>query len=65
MANWFRGPLRELLNDRLAPDRIAANGLFDADAVSNLIRRHVSGEEDHGWLLMMLLTTTVWQELDR
>ena len=63
LGHWFRGPLRDLLHDRLAPERIRANGSFDADRVSEVLEQHVSGEADHPWLLMMLLTITVWQEL--
>lgn len=63
LCNWFRGPLRDLLHDRLSPGRIDSNGLFDADRVAFVLKRHDSSQEDHAWLLMMLLTITVWQEL--
>lgn len=63
LSHWFRGPLRELLRDRLAPDRIRANGLFDPAAVARVLKRHDSGYDDLAWLLMLLLTITVWQEL--
>lgn len=63
LCNWFRGPLRDLLHERLSPGRIDSNGLFDADRVAFVLKRHDSGHEDHAWLLMMLLTITVWQDL--
>jgi asparagine synthase (glutamine-hydrolysing) len=65
LSHWFRGPLRDFLRDRLAPERLKANNLFDPDVVTRILDRHIAGDEDHQWTLMMLLTITVWQEQAR
>src|SRR5436309_1566972 len=54
--DWFRGPLAATLDDTLAPDRLAAEGLFDVRAVRRLVAEHVAGRRDHVCALWSLYT---------
>jgi len=58
--DWFRGPLAATLDDTLAPDRLAAEGLFDVRAVRRLVAEHVAGRRDHVCALWSLYTFERW-----
>jgi asparagine synthase (glutamine-hydrolysing) len=60
IAAWLRGPLRHILEDRLAPERIAWRGLFEPATVSRLIAEHVSGRRNHRKVLWALLMLDAW-----
>jgi asparagine synthase (glutamine-hydrolysing) len=62
LHQWFRGPLAELVQDYLSPDRVRAAGIFDADRVHDIVRRHVSGEEDLGEQVWLLTLFELWRE---
>jgi asparagine synthase (glutamine-hydrolysing) len=54
---WFRGELREFVQDMLGSPRFAQRGLFRQTRVEQLIRSHMSGQADyshHLWILLML-----------
>ena len=57
---WFRRPLAGILDDTLAPDRLAAEGVFDVRAVRRLVAEHVSGRCDHARVLWSLFTFERW-----
>jgi asparagine synthase (glutamine-hydrolysing) len=57
---WFRGELKPLLLDSLAPDRVRRRGLFDPAVVSQVIDAHFSFREDYSDLLLALLTFELW-----
>lgn len=57
LANWFRGPLREKVQQRLLSEQFLDSGLFNADYLQQLITQHQSGVRDNSasiWTLMML-----------
>jgi asparagine synthase (glutamine-hydrolysing) len=60
IADWLRGPLRSLLDERLAPDRIASRGLFEPATVDRLITEHVTGRRNHRKILWALLMFDAW-----
>ena len=60
IAAWLRGPLRTILEDRLAPARVAWRGLFDPATVSRLVAEHVSGRRNHRKMLWTLLMLDAW-----
>jgi asparagine synthase (glutamine-hydrolysing) len=62
MAQWLRGPLKPLLLDYMAPERIAAAGIFDAAELGRLVSQHLSGERDHHVPLRYFLMFELWRE---
>ena len=60
LADWFRGELRELLQDTLR----SADGLCarwgDAQQVKRLLDEHDTGRADRNLALWTLLTTEIW-----
>jgi len=57
---WFRGELREFLNDHLRPSRVAASGLVRQAAVDALIEEHGAGTADRAHELWTLLMLELW-----
>ena len=56
LARWFRGPLRQRVNDSLLRGPISASGLFNPGVMQQLITEHESGQRDHSsplWSLLM------------
>jgi asparagine synthase (glutamine-hydrolysing) len=54
---WFRGPLREVLQDTLLSTSARCRTWLDADAIDSLVHDHVTGRSHHGqslWTLFML-----------
>ena len=62
-SRWFKHELRDLLLSYLAPDRLAATGIFRPPAVQALVDEHLTGRRDHGRALWGLLNYMMWLEL--
>ncbi len=62
VARWLRGPLSHLLDERLGPDRLRAQGIFRPEAVGRLIAEHRAGTSDHRKPLWTLLMFQLWYE---
>jgi asparagine synthase (glutamine-hydrolysing) len=60
VSRWLRGPLRELVEDELAADRLERQGLFVPDEVQRLVRDHMDGRRDHRKQLWTLLQFQLW-----
>ena len=60
--DWFRGPLRALLQDTITPDAVAATGIFDNYATAALIRDHMERRINVGYHLWGLLTLFLWMK---
>jgi asparagine synthase (glutamine-hydrolysing) len=60
IAAWLRGPLRGVLEERLARARVARRGLFDPSTVERLIAEHVAGRQNHRKVLWALLMFDAW-----
>jgi asparagine synthase (glutamine-hydrolysing) len=60
IAAWLRGPLRGVLEERLAPARLARRGLFDPRTVQRLIAEHGAGQRNHRKVLWSLLMFDAW-----
>jgi asparagine synthase (glutamine-hydrolysing) len=67
VAEWLRGPLREVLTDFLSESAVRRRGLFRPEAVSAMVDRHLGGEADHGERLWLLVALEGWMQasLDR
>ena len=56
VAKWFRGELRELVQDTLAESRLRQQGIFQPQAVAQLLEEHLRGTKDNRkplWTLFM------------
>jgi asparagine synthase (glutamine-hydrolysing) len=60
LASWLRGPLRELLEDTLAPSRLGTRGLFHHTRVQRLLADHATARRDHRYVLFGLLMLQLW-----
>jgi len=47
VGEWFRGPLRELLQESLLSDRSLARSYFRPDEVRRLVSQHLDRRSDH------------------
>jgi asparagine synthase (glutamine-hydrolysing) len=61
LNDWLRESLSGLVREQLAPDRLAAGGLFDPAAVTAIVDEHLSGEFDHGLRVWLLLQFQLWR----
>ncbi len=59
---WLRGPLRELLEETLRAGMERHSGLFDAAAIEETLRRHMSREANLGYHLWGLLILFLWMK---
>jgi asparagine synthase (glutamine-hydrolysing) len=60
VATWFKGELREALQDELSPERIRHQGLFEPAEVDRLVSEHLSGRRDHRKSLWTLFVFQLW-----
>ncbi|HEU4433099.1 MAG TPA: asparagine synthase (glutamine-hydrolyzing) [Pyrinomonadaceae bacterium] len=58
---WFRGPYSHLLDEFVLSRRALERGIFDADFVRDLVRRHRTGGENHDERLWALVNFEMWQ----
>lgn len=57
---WLRKELRFLVEDYLSETMIRKQGVFRPEAVSELVRRHMSGYQDTSWQLWNLIVFGHW-----
>jgi hypothetical protein len=62
LERWLLGPLRPLLEDRLAPSALASHGLVRADAVPLLMDRMEAGRKAVAPALWALLMFQLWHD---
>ena len=62
LAAWFRGPLRQPLRDAVLGPRLMDSGLFNAEALRELVEQHQSGSRDHSAALWALLMFESFQQ---
>jgi asparagine synthase (glutamine-hydrolysing) len=60
LAAWLRGPLRDVLHERLSAVRLARRGLFEPATVAQLVREHLAGRRNHRKVLWALLMFDAW-----
>lgn len=60
LNEWLRGPLRELAEDHLAPQKLGDMGCFDAKEVSKRWADHLSGRRNWGFHLWTCITFSMW-----
>ena len=59
---WARGPLRGLVESRLAPERLRRAGVLDVEATRRVLEDHVAGRSERGRTLWTLLSLQMWGE---
>jgi asparagine synthase (glutamine-hydrolysing) len=60
VADWFRGPLGDLLERQISGSAIHDLGIFDRDALQQLQAVHRSGRADRSFQLWNVLNLSVW-----
>ncbi len=60
IAAWLRGPLEPFAREVLAPSGVARQGLLDPAAVTPVLDRHCSGQEDLSRQIWGLMALTLW-----
>jgi asparagine synthase (glutamine-hydrolysing) len=59
---WLAGPLRPMVDDLLAEDRLRQRGIFDVRRVHTLIEEHRTGRVNWSMQLWQLLTLELWMQ---
>jgi asparagine synthase (glutamine-hydrolysing) len=58
---WFRGAFREVIDEYVLSERVVSRGIFEAEFVRSLVRRHQEFGEDHSERLWALVNFEIWQ----
>lgn len=56
LASWFRGPLRQRVQEALLGKTLAGTGIFNMDFLKEMVDQHQSGRRDYSasiWTLLM------------
>ncbi|MDT8383050.1 MAG: amidotransferase 1, exosortase A system-associated [Gammaproteobacteria bacterium] len=56
LAEWFRGPLKQRVQDSLLGETMQQSGIFNMDYIKHLVSQHQSGLRDYSaaiWTLLM------------
>jgi asparagine synthase (glutamine-hydrolysing) len=56
LARWFRGPLRQRLQESVLGERLAGTGLFDPAMLREMVEAHGTGRRDYStplWTVLM------------
>jgi asparagine synthase (glutamine-hydrolysing) len=62
VSAWLRGPLRSLVDEHLAEDRVAEAGFFDPAMTRAIVERHRAGSDDAGNQVWLLLQFELWRQ---
>ncbi|HCC56883.1 MAG TPA: asparagine synthase (glutamine-hydrolyzing) [Solibacterales bacterium] len=60
LAQWLRGPLREMLHDHLESSSLRDRGIVSPGFVTHLLQEHESGRRDNRTWLWSLLVLEMW-----
>jgi len=60
LGQWFRGELRELLNDSLHETEIRRVGIFDPTTVGRMLKMHLSGRRNFEARIWRVLVAQLW-----
>lgn len=60
VGNWFRHEFRHIVDEYVLSERSLARGIFNADAVRELVQKHNAGE-NHDERLWFLVNFEIWQ----
>ena len=57
---WFRGAMQSFLRETLLSEKALSRGLFNPNAVRDIVEQHVGGRKDHSHRLWSLLMLELW-----
>ncbi len=60
IAKWVKGPLRELFEELLSPDRLRREGFLNPEHVEALLNEHLVNKRDNRKQLWTLLVWELW-----
>ncbi len=60
IAKWVKGPLKDLFEDLLSPDRIRQEGFLNPEYVASLLKDHLASKKDNRKQLWTLLVWELW-----
>jgi asparagine synthase (glutamine-hydrolysing) len=60
VGNWFRNEFRHVVDEYVLSERAANRGIFSADFVKELVKKHNAGE-NHDERLWFLVNFEIWQ----
>jgi asparagine synthase (glutamine-hydrolysing) len=63
ISKWLRGALRPLVERFLAPENVAAVGIFKPEAVREVVEAHYAERRYEMWTIWSLLTFHIWHAL--
>ena len=60
--DWFRGPLRHLLQRYTSAERIRRRGLLQPGTLSQVVQQHLSGRRNFGRKLYAIVAFEIWAD---
>ena len=63
IRRWIRKELREMVFEYLSPSRVKSRGIFNHEAVENLIIKNDRGQTDAAYTIFALLCNEIWCQL--
>ena len=63
LRNWVKNDLSSYINEFLSEERVKARGIFDPQAIKNLIKTNTLGREDYSYLIFALLCVEIWFQI--
>lgn len=60
VSEWFRGPLKPYLMEKLASNTSRTRAYFDGKALDRVLLDHIEGRKNHEKLLWSLLSLEIW-----
>ena len=60
LSQWLNGPLKGWCLDLLSEKSLNQHGVFNTKAVSQMVKEHVEGKADHGYMLWNFLMLQSW-----
>ena len=55
LAEWFKGPLRQQVQESLTGEQLLSTGWFNPDFLHKIVREHQSGQSNHSTMIWSLL----------
>ena len=59
-GNWLKGPLKEFMLGLINDETVRHKEIFNYDYLNRIFQLHITGKEDHGFLLWKMMNFTIW-----